>query len=79
MDKLKISDKIWMMVENKAVELTVTQITVTQKIVKGENEKNDSTTTNYEIYASWSILYTRDVQVKDGLFFETKQDLIQSL
>ncbi len=79
MDKLKIADKIWMMVENKAVELTVTQITVTQKIVKGENDNKDSTTTTYEIYASWSILYNRDVQVKESCFFETKQDLIQSL
>jgi hypothetical protein len=79
MNKLKISDKVWMMVDNKAVELTVTQITVIQKIIKGENEIKDSTQTTYDIWGSWSILYTRDVQIKDGLFFNTKQDLINSL
>jgi hypothetical protein len=79
MNKLKISDKVWMMVDNKAVELTITQITVIQKIIKGENEIKDSTQTTYDIWGSWSILYTRDVQIKDGLFFNTKQDLINSL
>jgi hypothetical protein len=79
MNKLKISDKVWMMVDNKAVELTVTQITVIQKIIKGENEIKDSTQTTYDIWGSWSILHTRDLQIKDGLFFNTKQDLINSL
>jgi hypothetical protein len=79
MDKLNINDKVWVLANNRAVEVTISKITKFQSLKKGENGEKDQTLTTIQAFASYNDNVNHEHELIDGLYFDSKQDLINSL
>lgn len=80
MDKLKVGESVWVMANNKAIEVTIKEIVKTDEFIPAINETPSSTKTVYEIWASKDMTnFNKDIEIFDGRYFSSKELLIKSL
>lgn len=73
--EVKIGQKIWLMISNKPVEITVSKITdMTEMADEGE-----IIITKREVFISFTKEYLHDLEIYEDEVFETKEQLMSAV